>query len=162
MTNDYHFITHWRARGSKDDVYAVISDPLAYVNWWSGVYLDVKELDPGDGRGIGRRFSLLTKGRLPYRLRWESTTAEIAAPDRLAIRATGDFEGRGIWTLVQDGEFVDIAFDWKLTANKPLIRALSFALKPLFSWNHRWAMEQGRQRLQAEVDRRVGVYAARG
>ena len=70
---------------------------------------------------------------------------------RLEIRATGDFNGRGIWQLHQNGPFVDLDFDWKLTAEKPLIRHLSFLLKPLFSANHGWAMRKGQDGLIREV-----------
>jgi hypothetical protein len=86
-------------------------------------------------------------------LRWESITTGAQRPNLLAIRASGDFSGRGIWSIVQDGGFADITFDWKLTVRKPLVRYLSFALKPLFEANHRWAMEQGRTSLELELAR---------
>jgi hypothetical protein len=35
--------------------------------------------------------------------------------------ATGDFVGRGIWTFEPDGEYVRIAYDWKIEAEKPLV-----------------------------------------
>jgi len=49
---------------------------------------------------------------------------------------------------------VNVEFDWKLTADKPLIRYLSFLFKPIFSANHRWAMAQGEKGLAAELARR--------
>jgi hypothetical protein len=110
-------------------------------------------LEPGDANGIGRRFRFHTKGWLPYTLRWESQVTEIDPPNRLVIRATGDFDGRGIWTLQQQGGAVAVDFDWKLSAEKPLIRYLSFLFKPLFSANHRWAMAQGEKGLAEELDR---------
>lgn len=64
-------------------------------------------------------------------------------PHSFSIEATGDFEGTGEWRLRQDGEFVDLTYDWKVPAEKPLLRALSFVLKPIFAANHRWAMRQG-------------------
>lgn len=67
--------------------------------------------------------------------------------------ASGDFVGRGVWSIVQDGAFVDVSFDWKLLAEKPLLRYLSFLLKPAFEANHRWAMEQGRKDLELELER---------
>ena len=42
-----------------------------------------------------------------------------------------------------------------LRAEKPLLRRLSFALKPIFSWNHRWAMARGYENLRREVNRRL-------
>ena len=151
MKNEYHFITHWQAAGTLEHVYDVIATPLEYPRWWSSVYLNVEEVAPGDEMGIGQRFRLHTKGFLPYSLRWESCTVAVNPPHRLEIRATGDFEGRGIWQLHQNGPLVNLDFDWKLTAEKPLIRYLSFLLKPLFSANHRWAMRQGQEGLIREL-----------
>src|SRR3954471_1507168 len=53
---------------------------------------------------------------LPYTLRWEALTIEAQRPGRLTIQAFGDFEGRGIWTLEQQGDVVKMIFDWNLTA----------------------------------------------
>ena len=153
-SNEYHFITRWRVQGTADEVYDLISHPLDYPRWWPCVYLQTEEVAPGDEHGVGRRIRLHTKGWLPYTLRWESCSTESKRPQHLAIRATGDFDGRGIWTLQQDGLFVNITFDWKLTADKPLLRYLSFLLKPVFSANHRWAMARGLDSLQLELARR--------
>ena len=37
-------------------------------------------------------------------------------------------------------EWVNIIYDWRIRANKPLLRYLSFIMKPIFSANHHWAM----------------------
>jgi len=154
MSNQYHFITRWRVKGATSEVYDIISEPLEYPRWWPSVYLQTHEIEHGDKDGIGRRISLYTKGWLPYTLHWESSSTEAKRPNRLAIRAEGDFNGRGIWALEQEGDFVSVTFDWKLTADKPLLRYLSFLLKPAFSANHRWAMERGRESLDLEIARR--------
>lgn len=77
-----------------------------------------------------------------------------ARPNRLELRATGDFDGRGVWNLRQDGDQVGITFDWQLTADKPLLRYFSFLLKPLFAANHRWAMARGEESLKRELARK--------
>src|SRR6185295_9030162 len=58
------------------------------------------------------------------------------------------------WTFRQDGSFVDITYDWRLRAEKPLLRNLSFLMRPLFEANHRWAMAQGEESLRLELARR--------
>jgi len=146
VTNRYHFLTRWRVAATPAEVYDILSQPLDYPRWWPSVYLAVREIAPS-------RVLLHTKGWLPYSLTWEAVTTDKGPPNLLAIRALGDFEGRGIWSIVQDGEFADITFDWKLSANKPLLRCLSFALRPAFEANHRWAMEQGLQSLELELAR---------
>src|ERR1041384_3876560 len=107
------------------------------------VYLDVQEVRPADASGAGRRVRLHTRGWLPYTLRWEFEVVESRYPYGFALTATGDFNGRGVWTFAQDGPEVNITYDWRISAEKPLLRNLSFLLKPVFAANHRWAMAQG-------------------
>jgi hypothetical protein len=104
---------------------------------------------------VGKRVSLYTKGWLPYTLRWQFRVTE-SSPSGFTLVAEGDFVGRGIWTFVQEGEWVAIMYDWKIEATKPLLRRLSFLLKPIFSMNHEWAMRQGETSLALELRRRQG------
>ncbi len=151
MTNDYHFITNWRVAGNCEDIYDIISEPLEYTRWWPSVYLKTELVTDRPGE---RRIRYHTKGWLPYTLNWESYVLESKRPERIAIRALGDFDGRGIWTFSQNGSFVNVNFDWKLRADKALLRNLSFLLKPMFSANHRWAMQRGWESLELELARR--------
>jgi hypothetical protein len=113
---------------------------------------------------VGRKVRLLTKGWLPYTIRWEFVVVESRYPFGFTIEAAGDFVGRGVWTLVQDGPTVSVSYDWRIRAEKPLIRALTPLLRPLFESNHRWAMAQGEASLKLELARRratsEGVRAA--
>src|SRR3954470_12869991 len=147
-SNDYIFITHWRVESTCEEVSRVLEDPLGLTGWWPTVYLQVVELRPPRRDGIGRRVRARTKGWLPYTLQWEFEVTESRHPYGFTIVAHGDFEGRGIWKFEQDGGFVNITYDWRLRAKKPLIRSLSFLLKPIFEWNHRWAMAQGEKGLK--------------
>jgi hypothetical protein len=150
---NYHFITRWRVKGTAEEVFEILSAPLEYPRWWPSVYLMVCEIAPGDRGGTGRRVGLFTRGWLPYTLHWQATTREARIPNRLVVEASGDFEGRGIWSIVQDGPFTDVTFDWKLTARKRLLRYLSPVFRPVFEANHRWAMEQGEKSLELELAR---------
>lgn len=156
-TNDYHFITHWRVRSTLAEVNAVIGNAEDLVRWWPSVYLEVLVLEPGDARGLGRVVSLFTKGWLPYTLRWQFAVTEVNAPHGFRLDAVGDFAGRGIWTFAQDGEHVNITYDWKISAEKGLLKHLSFIMKPLFSANHHWAMRKGLESLQLELRRRHAI-----
>ncbi len=151
--SEYAFLTRWRVEATPDEVFRIIENTDDYPRWWGRVWLAVDRIEEGDANGIGRRYKLFTQGWLPYRLRWESKTIEKLIPTRIAIEATGDFVGRGIWTFEPDGRFTNITYDWRLRADKPLIRALSLMLKPLFRWNHNWAMARGLQGLQQELTR---------
>jgi hypothetical protein len=76
-------------------------------------------------------------------------------PHGFTLEAEGDLNGRGIWHFVQDGPRVGIRYDWKIRADKALLRNLSFAFRPLFEANHRWAMERGEKSLKLELARRL-------
>lgn len=154
MSNEYEFLSHWRVEGTCGEVADILGEPLELSRWWPSVYLDVRELRPADARGLGRRIALHTKGWLPYTLKWEFEVVESDYPRGFAIAACGDFDGRGVWTFTQDGPFVDITYDWRLRAEKPLLRTLSPILKPVFEANHRWAMAQGEESLKLELRRR--------
>lgn len=153
-SNNYHFITKWRIESTCEEISDVLGDALALKRWWPSVYLDVKELKPGDENGVGQVISLYTKGWLPYTLRWDFRVTESKYPHGSTLVASGDFDGRGIWTFTQDGPFVDIIYDWKIKADKPLLRNFSFIMKPLFAANHRWAMAKGEESLKLELARR--------
>ncbi len=153
-SNDYHFVTHWRVQGTVAEVLEILSDAADLPRWWPAVYLEVKQLAPGDANGFGKEVSLYTKGWLPYTLRWQFRVSEITPPRGFALEASGDFVGRGVWDFEQDGDWVNITYDWRILADKPLLRTLSFIMKPLFSSNHLWAMEKGEESLKLELARR--------
>jgi len=145
--NDYHFVTDWRVPGTVAQVLAILADPLDLPRWWPDVYLSVTALDDGT-------FELHTKGFLPYTLRWRFRVTEERA-DGFALDAFGDFVGHGDWRLQQQGEEVKIVYDWRIRAEKPLLRLFSPILKPIFAANHRWAMRKGEESLRRELTRKT-------
>jgi hypothetical protein len=80
-------------------------------------------------------------------------------PFDFSIEAFGDFVGKGIWSFEQRGADVRIVYDWRIRADKPLLRYLSFLLKPVFSMNHHWAMKQRENSLKKELSRRRAAEA---
>lgn len=151
----YRFVTHWRIpNASIEEVATILEDVEQLSAWWPTVYLSVKMLEPGGPGGVGKDVELLTKGWLPYKLRWSFVVSESNSPHGFTIQARGDFGGTGKWKLVQDASDATVEYDWQITVPKPLIRRLTWLLRPIFSWNHRWAMDQGEKSLRAEVARR--------
>jgi hypothetical protein len=148
--SEYHFVTRWRVEGTPREVYEILDEPTDLVRWWPSVYLDVQE----QATPAGKVYKLLTKGWLPYTLRWEFRRTEKVPYSRSALEARGDFVGRGLWTFTADGPMVDVVYDWRIKAEKPLLRYLSFLMKPIFAANHRWAMTRGEESLRLELARR--------
>src|SRR2546422_4559168 len=131
-TNDYHFVDCWRVEGDIKEVADILEEALSLPRWWGSVYFEVKEIEPGGEHGIGKLISLRAGGWLPYTLRIDFRTVESRYPRGFSMDATGDLEGKGIWTLEPDGPFVKVTYDWTIRANKPIIEKLSFLLKPIF------------------------------
>jgi hypothetical protein len=151
--NNYAFLTRWRVEGTIEEVSDILGDAEDLVRWWPSVYLEVHK----DADGV---VHLYTRGWLPYTLRWQFRVTEDHYPRGFSLEAWGDFVGHGAWTLKQDGAFADVIYEWRIRADKPLLRSFSFIFKPLFSANHRWAMARGEESLKRELLRRRGQVAA--
>jgi hypothetical protein len=152
----FTLVTHWQVAASIDEVAAILAEPERFPDWWSDVYLSVAELDPGDADG-GRSVALVTRGWLPYTLRWQGKVAESRRPHGWTVEATGDLVGRGIWRLQQLGPLADITYDWRIVVEKPILKRLTPLLRPLYAANHRWAMARGLEGLTRELARRRGA-----
>jgi polyketide cyclase/dehydrase/lipid transport protein len=152
--NEYHFVDRWRVEADVKEVADILEDALALPRWWGSVYFEVKQIEPGGEQGIGKLISLHAGGWLPYTLRINFRTVESRYPHGFTMDATGELEGKGIWTFEPDGPFVNVTYDWTIRANKPLIEKLSFLLKPIFRSNHNWTMKRGEESLKLELARR--------
>ena len=99
--NIYHFEDRWFVPFPVETVWEVLSKPTTFPLWWKQVYLKAEKLD-------SERIAVLTKGWLPYKLRWTIQTIHL---------------------------------------DKPVVKLLSPVLKPVFEWNHHWAMNLGEKQL---------------
>jgi hypothetical protein len=149
-SNEYTFVTRWRVQSTLAEISEILGDPLGLARWWPAVYLDVDVADEPGGRVV----SVFTTGWLPYTLRWQFRVTDDRAPRGFSLEAWGDFVGRGDWTFIQAGDEVELVYAWQVRADKGILRRLSFALKPMFAANHRWAMARGEESLRLELRRR--------
>ena len=154
MGSDYQFVTEWRVPGTIAEVKEVLGDGRALPRWWPAVYLRAIPRQEGPTDRVGSVTDLHTKGWLPYTLRWALTITEPMTDTGFALSAAGNLNGTGRWTFLQDGPEVVITYDWRVHASKPLLRRLSWLLRPAFAANHRWAMARGEESLRLELRRR--------
>jgi uncharacterized protein YndB with AHSA1/START domain len=143
----YAFVDEWLVPAPIEPVYDLLSCPRDYPRWWGDAFLE-GEGDPAPAAS-GKRARLVTRGRLPYRLRWDLTCVEADAPRRLVSQIDGDFVGEGIWQLEPVDGGTRVVLEWRVDVRKPLVRHLTPLLRPLFAWNHRWAMRRGQERIVA-------------
>ncbi len=66
--NTYYFLTHWTVEATLDEVCEILEDTASLSRWWPSVYLDVKIMNEGDTKGVGKIVKQYTKGWLPYRI----------------------------------------------------------------------------------------------
>ena len=59
-------------KGKPKEAFDILNDVPGYLRWWPEVYLGVENPALGDRDGVGKTYALLTRGKLPYRLRWHA------------------------------------------------------------------------------------------
>jgi uncharacterized protein YndB with AHSA1/START domain len=145
MAAEYVFIDEWDMDAPIEAVFVALADARTYPSWWKPVYLDVtSDGGPALGRVSQQRF----KGRLPYQLRTTSEVVRLDPPRELEVKVDGDLSGRGVWTLTPKDDRVHVKFDWRVTADRALLRVLTPLLRPLFRWNHNWAIQRAMEGLE--------------
>lgn len=145
MAAEYVFIDEWDADAPIDAVFDALADARTYPEWWRPVYLTTEADGPPE---IGRVSQQHFKGRLPYKLRTTSQIVALERPRRVEAEVEGDLSGRGIWTLTPTDSGTHVRFDWHVNADRPLLRYLTPVLRPLFRWNHNWAIARAIEGLE--------------
>jgi hypothetical protein len=151
--NLYHFVTHWRVPGTCAEVSDLLEDVERIPQWWPSVYHEVHVVRPGGPHSLGKIVDVVTKGVLPYTLRWQYEVVEEHYPNGSRLVAQGDLEGEGRWDIEQDGPCVNITYDWRVRANHPFVRRFGFLMRPLFAANHNWTMCDGERGLRKQLER---------
>jgi hypothetical protein len=77
---------------------------------------------------------------------WYPEELEQTSAKELQLRASIDTVDR-----TKDGRYGET---WRVRASKPLLRRLTWLLRPVFAANHRWAMARGEESLRLELRRR--------
>jgi hypothetical protein len=158
MASEYVFIDEWDVAAPQEAVFEALADAGTYPEWWQPVYISVEADGPP---AVGRVSEQEFKGRLPYHLKTRSTIVRMDRPRQFEIEVVGDLTGRGVWTLAPAGEGVHVRFDWRVIADRPLLRYLTPILRPVFRWNHNWSIKRAKEALEPYARSRAGSAAAR-
>jgi uncharacterized protein YndB with AHSA1/START domain/quercetin dioxygenase-like cupin family protein len=143
--NEYLFVDEWDVAAPPQAVFDALADARTYPTWWTPVYIDVDaEGPPVLGKVSNQHF----KGRLPYHLRTRSTITRLEPPHVVQGDVEGDLRGRGTWTLTPTAAGTHVRFDWQVFADRPMIRRLTPILRPMFRWNHNWAIQRAMEGLE--------------
>ncbi len=143
MAEDYEFVTVWRFDAPLEKVWACIKDSETWSDWWKGV-LKVEKLKDGDANGIGAIHRSTWKSALPYKLVFDSETVRIEELKLIEVRAFGELDGTGLWTLTAENPHqTRVQYDWTVKTTKSWMNFLAPIAKPFFRWNHDTIMNWG-------------------
>jgi quercetin dioxygenase-like cupin family protein/uncharacterized protein YndB with AHSA1/START domain len=150
-SREYVFVDEWDVAASPEATFGAIADARTYPAWWRPVYLHVDAEGPvAKGQVSTQRF----KGRLPYQLKTRSRIVELEPPRVVAAEVEGDLSGYGRWTLTPTASGTHVRFDWRVYADRPLLRFLTPVLRPAFRWNHNWAIARAIEGLEPYAESR--------
>jgi uncharacterized protein YndB with AHSA1/START domain len=146
----FQLTTHWHLDAPIEAVWAVLSKPEEWPQWWSAV-LQVQTLEAGDANGVGARRRMTWRTALPYRLNFEMRTVRVEKHRRIEGESSGQLAGRGIWQLTPSGHGTEVRYDWNVAVTKTWMRVLAPVLRRMFAWNHGVVMGWGEQGLRQRL-----------
>ena len=145
MAREYVFVDEWDVDAPQERVFDALADGRTYPEWWTPIYKEVHADGPPEvGRVSTQKFS----AKLPYTLETRSTIASLDRPNEFEVDVEGDLRGHGRWTLTPRDGKVHVRFDWRVLADRPLLRYLTPLLRPLFRWNHNEAIKSAMRNLE--------------
>jgi quercetin dioxygenase-like cupin family protein/uncharacterized protein YndB with AHSA1/START domain len=144
LDSEYAFVDEWDVAAPPEDVFDTLADGATYPRWWKPVYLDVRH----EGAYTHQHF----KGRLPYHLHTRTRTVRSERPHVLEGETDGDLRGTGVWTLTANANGgTHVRFDWRVHADRRLLKVLTPILRPALRWNHSWAIARAIEGLEPYV-----------
>jgi quercetin dioxygenase-like cupin family protein/uncharacterized protein YndB with AHSA1/START domain len=149
-SNEYLFVDEWDVAAPREAVFDALADARTYPQWWTPVYIDVDADGPPVLGKVSRQHF---KGRLPYHLHTQSTITRLEWPHLVEGDVEGDLRGRGLWTLTEIPGGTHVRFDWRVFADRKLLRMLTPVLRPVFRWNHNWAIARAMEGLEPYAQR---------
>ena len=112
-------------------------------------------LTPGTD-GVGARYQRVTRGKLPYDLRYVITVTRYNPPREMAYDSEGDLVGQGSYVLTEVGDATDVVFTWEVATTGFWMNLLAPVLKPVFGWNHNFVMKEGEKGLARYLREQAG------
>jgi hypothetical protein len=158
MAKEYVFIDEWDVDAPQGAVFNALVDARTYPEWWKPVYIAVEAEGPPEPGCVSKQEF---KGRLPYHLNTTSEVKRMQAPNEFEVEVVGDLTGKGVWTLTQRDGKVHVHFDWRVIADRPLLRVLTPILRPVFRWNHNWSIQRAIEGLEPFARSHVASTGAR-
>lgn len=148
----FELVSEWRLAAPVAQVWALISAPELWPDWWRAVRA-VEQVKAGDAGGVGaiRRFTWKTA--LPYDITIEMEATRVEPQHLIEGRASGELTGVGRWTVTPDGDGTCVSYEWNVELQRAWQRTLAPVLRPVFAWNHTVVMGWGEE----DIRTRLGI-----
>jgi hypothetical protein len=150
----YEFVTIWRISAPVDRVWEEIYHSENWPSWWRGV-VEVSELKKGGDLGVGSVRRYKWKSLLPYTLTFNVETVRVEPMTIIEGVASGELEGRGVWSISEKDDVTVARYDWQVSTSKPWMNAIAPIAKPVFRWNQDVIMGWGADGLSRKLGVRV-------
>lgn len=154
--SEYRFVTVWELPAPVDRVWAELLDVDAWPTWWRG-FERVELVRGGDEDGLGSVRDLVTRGRLPYRLRYRLEVVRVEPLRLIDAVSSGDLVGFGRWTTEATEHGTRAEYVWQVRTTRRLLRALSPIARGTLARNHDLVMEWGRLGILERLAARSGA-----
>jgi hypothetical protein len=146
----YEFLTAWLLDAPIERVWEELFDVGAWPSWWRGV-TEARELEPGDGDGLGKVFTISWRSFLPYDLTFVTTVTRVEQPHLMEGRAEGELTGLGRWRLFDHDGVTAVTYEWNVRTTKAWMNVLAPLARPVFEFNHDYVMRRGGEGLKERV-----------
>jgi uncharacterized protein YndB with AHSA1/START domain len=159
----YRFVTEWQAEAPIERVWDALLDYRQWPTWWKG-FRDVRQIHPGDERGIGMTLRQGWRSRIPYTLTFDLDVTDVERRKRLEGRVTGDVEGTCLWTFQEQAGWTAVRFVMDVRTARPWMNIPVPFARQVFASNYdtimRWGSEGISRLLGATVAHRSGEAVA--
>jgi hypothetical protein len=148
-------ISRWRLEATRERVWDLLTNPAGWPDWWP--YLAaVRQIASGDSDGMGARHAFRWRSGLGYELHIVMSTRRVERWRELEGAASGDLCGIGLWVIEDDAPgAIRVTYRWDVELNKPWMRLLAPALRPVFAWRHFVVMTAGARGLARRLGCRL-------
>ena len=152
---DIETVSYWRLDARPEELTEIVLDPESIHFWCPMELMDSEVVERGRPDGLGMTIKVFTKGFLPYHLFLIAKIVDLVPHRFMAIAVQGDFEGLAHMSVEPvDERICEAKFHWRTDIHHPWFRHFKRVLRPVFLWNHKWAMRRCRRLMQQEVYRR--------
>ncbi len=152
--NQFHLVTNWHFNAPIEAVWARLTDPKTFPEWWPGFEsAKVK----GDG-GVGTLSSYRVRGDYGMGFKLVTRLDEIREPEYMRLTARGGLAGTGVWSLKTDGSGTQVTYVWDVEPTNPFLRLLSRfpPVRRRMERSHDGVMQAGGRNLARLLEADVG------